>query len=779
MALQIEKEQVKSVNFDLTQFVIPEESIDEYTDEESDEDSMTGNEPDDAVVQEGPETTEDVAKEVHESEETQTSDGTSDGTSDLSSSEGGVVKAKTDAKLIRKALAQNDIEYQVDIDNEDDRLHRYAQESEKVVPPVVNSKGVPLPPQLQKDSVELPRLQQTEEQLQESVTSTLARPAKPSPEAASLFTCSRGELSRLLVEKIPVEILKRMVNRWPVGEEQYQDRSVLNKNRLNITVWDVAGDPIQQNFTPLFFSNRSVYVATYDLSRDLNKPCETYRRRNLTNVDGSTPTNAQVLEGWIGCVTAFQKSVPSEPFRCTNQTPVLPPVIIACTHIDFPVVQNCPVLFHEFFGRKSFDTYKKHLVEAKAPCALRISNKYENDAKEGYSGHHLLRREIDHLTRQMPYTCDNVPVQWVKFEQLIYGLQEQRKVILLYDDLAKYISEHCQITGPLEILPVLSHFHDIGIIVYFYRHPELSNLVFTRPQWLINALSAVIASSPGKWITGEVQHAFKKLSQVGVIDKDMLQLAYRCARMPQRYWNEVLFVFNCMDLVCCHPALHEQKALYLPCMVLTGAPDPFVVPMDEDPATLYYSAKSSSLPIALFNQLVVRCIRSSQYVPILYYQLVHIQLNSTYHLLLWKESTAIAFLVQSNTTQMCSTCGQEAERHQYSPQCSHIAHLVGDEAEFLPSDNIAILIDSSTNSGVNPKLHLAFSDEGNSLDSVCRRVLSFMTENIRFLCHSWFPGLDLELVASSEDKMVVLDQHWRHTVLSTGNCASSIGHWFE
>jgi len=175
MALQIEKEQVKSVNFDLTQFVIPEESIDEYTDEESDEDSMTGNEPDDAVVQEGPETTEDVTKEVHESKETQTSDGTSDGTSDHSSGEGGVVEAKTDAKLIRKALAQNNIEYQPDIDNEDDRLHRYAQESENVAPPVVSSKSVPLPPQLQKDSVELPRQQQTEEQLQESVTSTLAR----------------------------------------------------------------------------------------------------------------------------------------------------------------------------------------------------------------------------------------------------------------------------------------------------------------------------------------------------------------------------------------------------------------------------------------------------------------------------------------------------------------------------------------------------------------------------------------------------------------------------
>lgn len=769
MALQIEKQQLKSVNFDLTEIIIPEEGPAQVeSDNEPRNDFTTGNDSSEAVATKGGSEQTESNSEMGNGKEAQNS-------SVLNSGGESQVEASSEyeAQLVREALAQDDVEYQLDINNEDDRLHRYAHKS-------ANSTSASLQPELRKDLLTQWQHGKLEDQTQEAVTtSMLVRPAKPPPETASLFTRSRGELSRLLVEKIPLEILKRMVIRWPVGEEQYQNRSALNKNRLNITVWDVAGDPIQQNFTPLFFSSHSVYVATYNISKGLDDLCEMHKNKNLTNVNGSIPTNAEVLEGWIGCATAFSKPVPSEPFRCTNQTPVLPPVIIACTHTDFPSIRSRPDHFHQFFRRKSFDSYRKHLVDSKTPSALRISSKYENDAEEGYSGHHLLRREIDHLTRQMPYACDSIPVQWVKFEQLIYGLQEQKKVILLYDDLAKYVSEHCQIVEPLQIRPVLSHFHDIGVIVHFYRHPELSHLVFTKPQWLINALSAVITYSPGKWVTGEVQHAFKKLSQVGVIDKDMLQLAYRCARMPQRFWNEMLFVLNCMDLVCCHPALHKQKALYLPCMVLISAPDPFVVPMNGDPAILYYSAKCSTIPIGLFNQLVVRCIRSSQYAPLLHYQLMHMQLNTTHHLLVWRESTAIAFLVQPNTDQFCTTCSQEAERYQYSPHCSHIRHLLGESTEFMPSDNIATLIESPINSGVNPKLHLGFSDEGNSLSSICRVVLSFITENIQFLCHSWFPGLDLELIASDEDKMIALDQYWRHTVLSAGDASPSIVCWFE
>ena len=421
--------------------------------------------------------------------------------------------------------------------------------------------------------------QQSQQQQQQQQQQGQQEPEFTKPETNNdsiFFSRSQRELSRLLVEKMPLEILKRMVIRWPVGNEVFRDHSDLASSRLMITVWDAAGDPLQQNFIPFFFSDRCFFVATYNLMKNMDKPCESYKNKELTNIDGSVPTNAEVLEGWIGNITAFQKATPSTPFHCIKQTPLLPPLVLACTNIDRPAVANKPNQFHEFFDRKSFSSYKKHLVEADSPSALCLSNHYEtlvNKSEEEvpeipYGGHHLLRREIDYLARLMPYMHDRVPVQWVKFEQLIYGLQQQKKVILLYEDLARYIQEHCKLSGPLQVLPVLSHFHDVGVISYFYRHPELCNLVITNPQWLASALSSLITSNPGKWITPEVKNAFSKLGREGVVEKEMLQLAYRCAHMRQRYWNEMVFILNCMDLICCHPSLHSSNSLYVPAMVL-------------------------------------------------------------------------------------------------------------------------------------------------------------------------------------------------------------------
>ncbi len=604
--------------------------------------------------------------------------------------------------------------------------------------------------------------------------------------SALIFNRTRRELSRLLIEKLPMEILKRMVIRWPVGDEHYQDRSSLNSKQLAMTIWDASGDPVQANYIPFFFSGRCLFVCTYNLLKDLDEPCVSYRKQNLANVDGSIPTNAEVFESWIGTAMAFTKHVPSEVTKCTSKTPLLPPVILACTHSDHPNLADVPILFHQFFSRPSFPSYCKHLVEARNPSAVRLSNRFETlstksevELEEPYSGHHLLRREIEYLARQLPYVRDTIPVQWVKFEQLVYGLQQQKKLMLLYDDFSRYIAEHCQLSGPLQILPVLSHFHDMGVIVHFYRHPELAGLVITRPQWMISAMASIVTSNPSKWVTPEVQAGFKMLGLFGSIPKEMLLIAYRCARMGQKYWNEMLYVLNCMDLITCHPSLHETKSIYMPAMVVQLPPSPHVTHRDRDPLPVYLrTSEGSVFPIALFNQLVVRSIRSSQYNPVLYYRQAHFRLNSTHHLVLWLDQASIACLVQPSTNSFCATCCEATARCGFEPKCSSIGHLVGEDVELMPTDNLSTLIQNSINSGIIENISLALPDEL-TLERVCPAVIEFLVEHLHFLCNCWFPGLDVELTSCDEEGgLTVLDQFWRHTVLHEGKADSRLGLWF-
>ena len=592
---------------------------------------------------------------------------------------------------------------------------------------------------------------------------------------------TRAELSRLLLENIPREILKRMVIRWPVGGKRGVSRAELNKERLAISTWDVSGDPLQQNFTPFFFSHRCLFVVMYNLARGLDSPCESYANKNLRDLDDHIPTNAEVFESWLGSVTAFSKPTPSVPFRCTESTPILPPIILACSFVDREEVRMNPIVFHQFFNRESFTSYRKHLVDSKAPSAVLISNVFENDGKEGYSGHHLLRREIDHLARQMPYCGDSIPIQWVKFEQLIYGLQEQKKVILLYDHLTQYISEHCNVSGMLQILPVLSHFHDIGVISYFYRHPMLSNIVITKPQWLLDALSSVITSNPSKWITTEAQASFARLSREGVISKENLLMAYRCGRMHQRYWNETLFILNCMDLACCHPSLHEASSLYVPCLVTHSVPRTMApIHHEEDElSVLYFSSGISILPVAVYNQLVVRIIRGSQFVPKIFYSTTHIRLNASFHLVLSKHRTAIIIKVEKDHEHNCRPCLEmTTEPYTFSPRCGHIQHVIGERAEFT-SDNIPPLIKLTNRLSTAHEPHLAFPDSTNSLDGLCPSVLNVVQHHLRFLTDCWFPGLKLDLLAFIEGAPVILDQCWHHTVRSADKAPASVCVWFK
>ena len=611
------------------------------------------------------------------------------------------------------------------------------------------------------------------------------------------FARTRGELSRLLLENIPREILKRMVIRWPVGDEPtVVSRAELNHKRLMLTLWDVSGDPIQHNFIPFFFSNRCLFVCMYNLTRPLDDPCVSYLAKNLQDADGCVPTNAEALESWLGYVGAFSQALPSVPFRCTDSTPVLPPAIIACSFSDDKKVRENPVDFHSFFSRPSFESYRKHLVDSGKPGALVVSSYSENQGEEGYAGHHLLRREIDHVARQMPFCRDNVPIQWVKFEQLIYGLQEQKKIVVLYDDLTRFVSEHCNVTGTLQILPMLSHFHDIGVVSCFYRHPLLSNVVITKPQWLADALSSVIASSPSKWVTTEIQVAFARLSREGIATMEMLLLAYRCGRMHQRYWSETLFILNCMDLVCCHPSCHKSGSLYVPCLVTQPFPHSLNpspntqgthIPSTSPPpsssssssaAVLHFSSGEATFPIATYNQFVVCCVRNSRYAPKLFYCTAHIRLSPTHHLIISKHRTSLSLRVHPHHTQVCPPC-TEVPSTSYPPslECSHIQHIMGEEGEHLQSENIGALFEISTKLRPVGEPRLGFEED--TLEGVCPGVLEFASHHLNFLTSCWFPGLRLELIANLDGGRVVLDRRWRHDVLGGGAAPPSLRVWFR
>lgn len=560
---------------------------------------------------------------------------------------------------------------------------------------------------------------------------------------------STFEMSKDLMEHIPLEVLKRLVMRWPVdGEESIMDQESLSWRRLLIHVWDCSGDPLQLSVIPLFFSSRSIYLLTYDKRNDINKPSLSFVSHKLSNLKGSSPTNGEVLEEWLGGVIAQSNHLPSNPQPISRVCPQLPPLIFVTPFADV----HSPKPFDQFFSLSSFEGYRHHMLE---PNFVSVSNLYEDQLSSEYRSHYYLRREIDYLARQMPYIRDMIPVQWVMFEQLLHSLIDQKKVVIQLVDLERYISEWCDINGPLQVQPVLAYYADVGLIVHFHRHPALAPLVVIKPQWLLDALSSMFSSSSTNWITSEVRSSFQRLTSEGHIRRDVLLLAYRCARLPQSYWNEVLYFMNYMDLFACHPSLHENTAIYIPSLVSQTPPAFAFGPTGDDPTTLFFSCGVSTCPLSLFNQLIVRCIRSSRYPPVLYYGIVHLRLNSTHHLILRRDSVRISVLVQCDTERFCTYCPSDESSYDVISDCQHLNHIIDHDKDLTPGEHLQTyqsFLDELPDTSLN------LSDSLSTLVQVCPMVLSFLEASLEFIISCWYPGLVLQLSTESGE---VINQIWK------------------
>lgn len=330
----------------------------------------------------------------------------------------------------------------------------------------------------------------------------------------------------------------------------------------------------------------------------------------------------------------------------------------------------------------------------------------------------------------------------------------------------------------LQASPAVAHFHDIGTIVTFYRHPALSQLVVTQPQWLMDALSSIFVATSNSWVTNEIQAAFQILTLEGKIKLDVLLLAYRCCRLPQRHWNEALFFFTFMDLVASHSSQKNSsprsRPVYVPSMVLRPPPAFSFGPTESDPQTLLFSCPSGLFPLSLFNQLITRCVRFSSYPPVLYNKITHLRLNKNHHLILRHYQSAVSVLVQPKTEPICSHCQQQQESFPVMTECEQLSQLTDPEGESVMSEHFATF--TSDVAGKLPSSPLALGDELTSLDEVCPVVLTFLSGHLDFLLRCWYPGLVVKLTTT---KGCVLDQRWKLSVLKRGEASDNLAVWFK
>ena len=288
----------------------------------------------------------------------------------------------------------------------------------------------------------------------------------------------------------------------------------------------------------------------------------------------------------------------------------------------------------------------------------------------------------------------------------------------------------------------------------------------------------MFVASGNSWITSEIQTAFQSLTVEGKIKLDVLLLAYRCCRLPQRHWNEALFFFTFMDLVALHSSQEDTTAprsipVFVPSMVLRSPPAFSFGPTESDPQTLLFSCVRGVFPLSLFNQLITRCVRSCRYTPTLYNQIVHLRLNRNHHLILRRDHNAVSVLVQPKTEIFCSHCPAEQDSFPVTTECEQLHKLVDPEGES------AMLEHLNSFDAIKAKLPssaLALGDNLTSLHDVCPLVLTFLWEHLEFLLCCWYPGLEVRVMTAQG---CVVGQRWKNSVLKRGDAPDNLSVWFK
>ena len=547
-----------------------------------------------------------------------------------------------------------------------------------------------------------------------------------------------GDLSQ-----VPQEILRRILLRWNIKEPP----KYLDSRCCSLSVCDTSGYPLMINVTPLFFSRRCIYLGVFDLSQPFQALSQPHIDVGLTDVYGNTPTNADVLDEWLSVAAGQAKSLPFEPLGVHHsKSPRLPPIILVGSQID-KCSSSCELQnVSEFINSRCFSS---HMNQQDPPmvfcCSSLMESQSEYSDKSGmpHAGHHLLRREIDTIARQLPFSHEKIPLKWVKFQQIICSLKDQRKCLLLYQELSQFVKTQCpgQFVD-VDIHIMFIHYHSLGSICYFSSHKQLSQFVITDPQWLMTAIASIIKPPTKPWFTQAVKEEFAQLVQQGIIDSTILQLRYRYCNQHLQMWNQVVFIMDCLELLCFHPLL-EKKQIMMPCVVVRTAPAFLTSPSNPKLATLCFKVDAGTLPELLFYQIVLCCVRSAtRYLPTLYRHLAHVQLTQTHHLILMKSKNNLLVRVEPN----CEFCIDQAVVDCHLDPC----YAEWEENEFIQSETMDKIKRKPL-----CKEHLVF--EHDQLESICPVVLSFLQQHIEYLCACWLPGLKYSIEVLINNCYISLD----------------------
>ena len=374
-------------------------------------------------------------------------------------------------------------------------------------------------------------------------------------------------------------------------------KAVRERPRVTLHVINFAGDAIYQCTHKCFLTYRSVFVCVWDVT------------------EGKEGLRA--LTPWLRCI---QACVPNSP------------VLLVATHIDQrPALSTATIIQweEELFGEIEKLPNSYYARQRGLPPIMQsvVMNCLKKDDIE------MLQKDIYEIVLRMKhprthtYLIENmVPRSYQELQSLVevkvrsLCRDKHRAPVLHHEEFIDYVRS-LTLHDPNdldhdeeEFMLACNFLHEAGAIVHFCSQVTgVSDLYFLEPQWLFNALAAVIGQLASRQYP------------TPIITNEDLPLVFQKAKIPSSLYRSFLAMLESFDIIVSLD--FEKKKLLIPSLLPTTPPDyyPGYDLSQEDKNLVSQYIDFEYIPSSLFPQLIARVLL---YIRQLSGQLMSVESNS-------------------------------------------------------------------------------------------------------------------------------------------------------
>ncbi|XP_031567289.1 uncharacterized protein LOC116302196 [Actinia tenebrosa] len=377
------------------------------------------------------------------------------------------------------------------------------------------------------------------------------------------------------------------------------------ENEVYIKSLDFAGQAVYNVIHPIFLTSKAVFILVYNLKNvphDLMKSIVQEDGAERELVDPFEMTNMENLELWLSCISSYtdiQRMAKIDELS-------LPPVFLAGTHAD------------RFDGnleaaRKIIREIYKSLSPSKNPSGSHVVRNEIYTVNNSVSGNgeindevvRKLKADVEDLSKSLPHMNEDIPINWLWFEEELSNLVEnENKKYITIDEALKIVNE-CKVNTSAEskeFFTLLNYLHDSKTVIYF----EETKKVFIDTEWLVKVFTKVIEVRPVEKRDG-FDESWDKLEEKGVLDRALVEHVWKGLVDERNTIDSLLLIMEKFSLICRWNTSEGEEVYLVPCMLCNSEKREDIAKCleHEKSSTMVIRFNTSHVSLGIFPRLFV------------------------------------------------------------------------------------------------------------------------------------------------------------------------------